>query len=534
MTHVITGGCCSDASCIPVCPVQCIRPRPGDPDFTTAEQLYIDPAICIDCMACMDECPVNAITPDWELPSDLGPFLSINSDYFALNPIEESAPPSPVRKKLSPEHPELAVAIVGSGPAGCYAAAELSQIAGVRVSLFDRLPTPFGLVRAGVAPDHAATKKIVDQFGVTLKRPNVDCFFNVDVGRDISVDELLQYHHAVIWAGGATDDRRLGIPGEDLIGCESARQFVGWYNGHPDHADKEVDLSSENVVVIGNGNVALDVARILTQPPTELDETDIAEHAIEQLRGSAVSRVSITARRGPQFAAFTVGELIGLERTADVVILAVKDEVDEASDTCSHSEELLAAAALRTAPDAGKSVSFRFGLTPQRILGTDRVEGVEFVRNDGEVEVIDASLVIRAIGYQGVPVDGLPFDPVTHTLPHESGRVMDPATGSSLTGIYCSGWIKRGATGVIGTNRTDAAETVDAMLFDHSRGRLDSPEAGVDECARLVRERQPDVVDRAAWDRIDKAERAAGKSAGRTRLKLVTIPTMLAASNTAD
>jgi ferredoxin--NADP+ reductase len=302
MTFVITSGCCNDSSCIPVCPVQCIRPRPGDPDFLSTEQLYIDPATCIDCGACMDECPVNAIHSEWDLPETLSDYLDINARYFETTPIVESSPPDPIRRRLPADKPNLAVAIVGTGPAGCYAAAELSEIPGVTVSVFDRLPTPFGLVRSGVAPDHSNTKLITKRFGAVLNRPNVTCFFNVEVGRDVTVDELLQHHHAVIWAGGASDDRRLGIDGEDLSGCMSAREFVAWYNGHPDYAEKSISLDTDRAVVIGNGNVALDVARVLAQPASALERTDISDVALDTLRTSQVRpprpRVRRVHRRG--------------------------------------------------------------------------------------------------------------------------------------------------------------------------------------------------------------------------------------------
>lgn len=330
MTFVITQGCCNDASCIAVCPVQCIRPRPGDPDFVTAEQLYIDPATCIDCGACQDECPVSAINSEWDLPEERSEFLQINADYFVTNPIEVSSPPDPIRRTLPSDRPELAVAIVGTGPAGCYAAAALSDINGVTVSMFDRLPTPFGLVRSGVAPDHGNTKQITKRFGGLFARQNLRAYLNVEVGRDITIDELLEHHHAVIWAAGASDDRKLGIAGEGLKGCVSAREFVAWYNGHPDFADRAHDFDGKRVVVIGNGNVALDVARVLAQPVEALERSDAADYAIEALRGSDVEEVVVTARRGPEFAAYTTGEMIGLHHVDGVKVVVLREEVAEA------------------------------------------------------------------------------------------------------------------------------------------------------------------------------------------------------------
>jgi ferredoxin--NADP+ reductase len=228
MTYVITQGCCNDAACVPVCPVQCIRPRPGDPDFTTAEQLYIDPQTCIDCGACFDACPVDAISADDALPDHLADYLRINADYFDGLPVEPSPVPTATRRELPRDRGVLRVAVVGSGPSACYAVAELSQLKGVEVSVFDRLPTPYGLVRYGVAPDHPETRLVGDHFRTELSRTSVTCYFNVEIGRDLSVAELADHHHAVLWAAGANDDRRLDIPGEHLAGSHSARELVAW------------------------------------------------------------------------------------------------------------------------------------------------------------------------------------------------------------------------------------------------------------------------------------------------------------------
>jgi ferredoxin--NADP+ reductase len=529
MTFVITQGCCNDTSCIPVCPVQCIRPRPGDPDFTTTEQLYIDPATCIDCGACMDVCPVSAIYSEWDLPERFVDYLKTNASYFETNPIMESSPPDPVHRRLPAEHPELAVAIVGSGPAGCYAAAALTEIPGVRVSVFERLPTPFGLVRFGVAPDHPNTKLVTKSFGTVLGRPNVECYFNVQVGRDISIDELLEHHHAVIWAGGAGDDRRLGIPGEDLAGCVSARELVAWYNGHPDNADLRPDLSGGRAVVIGNGNVALDVARILAQPVESLVGTDMADHATAALAQSRICEVVVTARRGPEFAACSTGELSALEHVEGLTLVTLKDEVTDISSSDRRGAVVLAAAG-RCPPEGGRSITLRFGLRPESIDGTGKVESVSFCRADGSTETIEAGLVVRAIGYRGRSVDALPFDEVTGTLCHLAGSVHDPTTGESVVGVYCSGWIKRGATGIIGTNKSDSAETVDTILHDLAAGRLRNPAGNRESFWALIRTRQPDLVDKSAWSRIDQAERAAGQKSGRPRKKFVALADLLAAA----
>lgn len=529
MTYLINQGCCKDGSCIPVCPVQCIRPRPGDPDFTTTEQLYIDPATCIDCGACMDECPVDAIDSEFDLPEQMTDYLEINAGYFEANPITESLPPDPVYRKLPAGRTELSVAIVGSGPAACYAAGELSEIKGVTVSLFERLPTPYGLVRAGVAPDHQKTKQIANRFGTVLARPNVSCFFNTEVGRDISIDELLEHHHAVLWAGGADDDRRLGIPGEELPGCFSAREFVAWYNGHPDFTEQKFDLAGERAVVIGNGNVALDVARVLAQPVSALEPTDIATHAVDALGASGVRDVVVAARRGPEFAAYTTGELLSLDGTEGIALRALADEVEHHADTGRRAEVVQAAAA-RTASDGERTITLRYGLTPVSVNGDGKVESVTFRRADGSTETIETSLVLRAVGYRGRAVAGLPFDEVTGTLPHRNGGVYDPETGMRVAGVYCAGWIKRGATGMIGSNKTDSAETVDVILHDLEGWRLAEPVHDLEHLHKLVAARNPDLVDKQAWSRIDQAERRAGKEAGRARIKLVSIGELLASS----
>jgi ferredoxin/flavodoxin---NADP+ reductase len=527
MTFVITQGCCSDGSCVTVCPVQCIRPRPGDPDFTTAEQLYIDPDNCIDCGACLDECPVDAVHSDWDLPDQFADYPAINAEYFETNPLVGVGPPTFSRRMLPAEHAELRVAIVGTGPAACYAAGTLSDVKGVSVTMLERLPTPYGLVRAGVAPDHVNTKKMTDRFAGVLARANVECFFNVQVGRDISIEELLEHHHAVLWAGGASDDRKLGIEGEQLAGVHAARSFVAWYNGHPDYVEQSFDLSGDRVVVIGNGNVALDVARTLLRPVEALATTEMADHALAALAESNVSEVVVAARRGPEHAAYSLGELLALDQLDGIEVLAAPDEIP--ADGSGRRHDVLIRAAAREG-GAAKTIRFRFGLEPVAIEGDGRTEAITFRRADGELERLETSLVLRAIGYRGTAVDGLPFDEVTATLPHESGRVMDPATDEPVTGIYCSGWIKRGPRGIIGSNKQDAEETVDALLHDLGADRLAAPTQPVGALGALLAERVTDLLDKAAWGRIDLEEKRLGRESSRTRQKLVTVEELLAAS----
>ncbi|WP_344041953.1 FAD-dependent oxidoreductase [Nocardioides panacihumi] len=528
MTYVITQGCCNDGSCITVCPVQCIRPRPGDPDFTSTEQLYIDPETCIDCGACLDECPVDAVHSDWDLPEQYSDYLAINADYFVTNPLVGVGPPTFTRRTLPENRSTLSVAVVGTGPAACYAAGALSEIKGVSVTMLERLPTPYGLVRAGVAPDHANTKKITDRFATVLGRANVSCYFNVEVGRDVSLSELLDYHHAVLWAGGARDDRRLGIEGEEKDGVHGARSFVAWYNGHPDHTAEEFDLSGERVVVIGNGNVALDVARTLLRPTEVLERTEMAEHAVAALRASNVREVVIAARRGPEHAAFSLGEIMALDQLDGITVSAVDDELTGRDGDRRH--DVLVRAASRTSGGDTKSIRFRFGLEPVAVEGDGAAEAVVFRRPDGGTERVETSLVLRAIGYRGTPVDGLPFDEVTATLPHDAGRVVDPQTDESVPGVYCSGWIKRGPRGIIGSNKSDAEETVDSILQDLVADRLSDPAYPSADLEKLLSGRVDDLLDKAAWGRIDLEEKRLGRESSRPRLKLVTVEELLAAS----
>jgi ferredoxin/flavodoxin---NADP+ reductase len=512
---------------VAVCPVQCIWPRPGEPDFGGAEQLYIDPVTCIDCGACFDACPVGAVHPDWDLPDEFEEYLAINAEYFETNPLEGPSAPSLTRHVLPERHPELRVAIVGTGPAACYAAGVLGEIRGVSVTMIERLPTPFGLVRAGVAPDHVNTKKMADRFASMLARPNVRCWFNVQVGRDVSIGELLEHHHAVLWAGGAPDDRRLGIVGEELAGVHAARAFVAWYNGHPDHAEERFDLSGERVVVIGNGNVALDVARTLLRPAEHFVGTDMAEHAVTALRGSAVEEVVIAARRGVEHAACSQGELMALDRLEGVTVLTEAEEV--VGHGGDRKADLLVRAAGREGRE-GRVVRFRFGLEPLAIEGEGRVGSITFKKPDGSTERIETSVVLRAIGYRGTPVQGLPFDAVTATLPNDAGRVVDPESGETVEGVYCSGWIKRGARGIIGSNRTDAEETVDSILQDLGAGRLPEPARPLEALEELLAGRVEVPLDKAAWGRIDREERRLGRENSRPRQKLVTVQELLDAS----
>ncbi|MCD2146637.1 FAD-dependent oxidoreductase [Gordonia paraffinivorans] len=555
MAHVITRPCCNDASCVSVCPVNCIHPTPDEPEFLTAEALYIDPETCIDCGACIDECPVEAIVPDDQLTEKDEPYLQINADYYKDHDVEGGLVP-PRKAPQLPADKELHVAIVGAGPAAFYAAEELVRKPTIKVDMFDRLPTPYGLVRAGVAPDHAATKGVERTFASVAAKKNFDYFLNVEVGKHISHDELVARYHAVIYAVGAATDKRLGIEGEDLRNSVAATQFVAWYNGHPDYVDLDVDLSAERAVVVGNGNVALDVARILVTDPDELAKTDIADHALAKLRESNIKEVVLLGRRGIAQAAYTNSEFLALGDVegVDVVIDPAELVLDPASEAALADDTLdsTIATKIRLAREfserpqtpGNKRIVFRFLVSPVEITGDGEVAGVTCARNayvddaSGRVAVapteerfdIDAGLVLRAIGYRGVPVTDLPFDESRGVVPNESGRVQATAGGDVMPGLYVAGWIKRGASGGIGMNRVCGQETARAVIDDFIAETLADPSTPRDDVAAIVADRGAHRIDLAGWKAIDAAEKAAGKAAQRPRTKFVSIPEFEAAA----
>ncbi|HYI98553.1 MAG TPA: FAD-dependent oxidoreductase [Thermoleophilaceae bacterium] len=450
----------------------------------------------------------------------------------------------------------LRVAVVGSGPAGFYAAGHLlsAKDVTVEVDMFDRLPTPFGLVRAGVAPDHPKIKSVTRVYEKTAAKPEFRFFGNVHVGRDIGHEDLRRHYHAIVYSFGAETDRQLGIPGEDLPGSWAATQFVAWYNGHPDYRDLEFDLSCERVAVIGNGNVAMDVARMLVLPREELVVTDTADHAIEALSESKVKEVYILGRRGPAQAAFTNPELRELGELTDADVIVEPFELDrhsaqsiegEGDITPRRNVEILQDFAAREPTGKSKRVVLRFLVSPVEIRGDGRVEQLELVRNElehgsdggiraqatGEHETLDVGLVFRSIGYRGIPLEGVPFDEWKGTIPNEEGRVVDPHEQRTLPGVYVAGWIKRGPSGVIGTNKRDAQETVEHLLEDAREDRLPAAEHPArDAIEELLAERQPEFVEYSGWELIDAAEKAAGEPHGRPRVKLTRVAEMLEAA----
>jgi ferredoxin--NADP+ reductase len=459
----------------------------------------------------------------------------------------------------TPDNP-LRVAIVGSGPSGFYAAGHLLKSKShpdlaVQVDLYDRLPTPWGLVRGGVAPDHPNIKAVSRVYEKTALHPEFRFHGNVELGRDISREELLDRYHAVVYAVGAQTDRRMGIPGEDLPGSWAATEFVAWYNGHPDYRDVEFDLSCERAVVIGNGNVAADVARMLALTRDELAVTDVADHALDALAESSIREIVVLGRRGPAQAAFTNPELLELGEMTDADVLVDPRDVEldplsrafieseSANITSRKNVEILTGYAGRDPGSKPRRIVLRFLVSPVEILGEDRVTGIRIARNElvgdesgavraqptGEVEELGCGIVFRSIGYRGLPLPGLPFDERRCVIPNEGGRIA--GDGGPLAGEYVTGWIKRGPTGIIGTNKRDAQETVDALLADLDSGSLGEPsQPGREGVEELLAERRPDHVTYAGWEAIDRAEREAGEPHGRPRVKLCSFEELLEAA----
>ena len=446
-------------------------------------------------------------------------------------------------------------AVIGAGPSGFYAADQLLK-ANVAVDLFDALPTPYGLVRAGVAPDHPKIKSVTRMYDKTAQHPGFRFFGGVELGADVTVGDLLERYHAVVYAVGTPTDNGLGIPGDDRPGSVAATEFVAWYNGHPGHVDEAFDLSCDRAVVIGNGNVAIDVARMLVLEPDELASTDTADHAIEAFARASVTEVVILGRRGPAQAAFTNPELreLGQLARADVVVDPAELELDpqsavwleseDASPTVRRNVAMLREFGARQPTRKSHRIELRFCRSPVEILGDGDgpVTGLRVVRNrlepdsrggvravgTNEQEVMPCGLVIRSIGYRGRPLPGVPFDERRGLIRNDGGRVCED-DGTPRTGEYAVGWIKRGPSGVIGTNKKCAADTVARLLDDLARGRLNDPPAvSGDAIGPWLRTRVPGLVTWRGWEAIDEHERGLGAPAGRPRVKLVRVPEMLA------
>ncbi|MFE0700672.1 FAD-dependent oxidoreductase [Streptomyces sp. NPDC058872] len=544
MTYAITQTCCNDATCIAVCPVNCIHPTPDEPDFGTTEMLYIDPKSCIDCGACADACPVDAIFPADRLTGRLREYEAVNASYYAdRTPAPVLASPNfhawgepAFDRSIPADFAPIRVAVVGTGPAGMYAAEDLLLHTNAEVTLIDRLPVAGGLVRYGVAPDHPATKGAGEAFARFHGHPRVQVRLGVEVGRDVTPEELAAHHHAVVYAVGASSDRRLGIPGEDLPGSVSATSVVSWYNAHPETEADAVRFPTERVVVVGNGNVALDVARVLVMDPEDLARTDIADHALAALRDARVREVVLLGRRGPEDAAYTTSELLALKHLPGVDL--VVDDADPRTGAAIDAAGPRAKAALlrglereavdwtAAPPRDRRRIVLRFHSAPVEALGDDAVRAVRVTEEGATAgREIGTGLLVRAVGYRGLPLAGLPFEESTGTVPHAAGRV------AGAPGNYVVGWIKRGPSGGIGANRSCAEETVGTLLSDAVAGRLPAPTGTSRDFRRLLRQRVGrGLVDARGLASIERVERARGRKAGRPRVKLATVPELVAAA----
>lgn len=538
MAYAITQSCCKDASCVSVCPVDCIHPTPDEPDFGTADLLYVDPDVCIDCGACADACPVAAPKPIDILRGGEEVFAQLNAAYYEQRPEHESPRTHTWDEMGGDLDHQLTIAIVGTGPAASYTARELLLSTDAKITMIDKLPVPGGLVRGGVAPDHTDTKKFSSIFHWAYKHPRTKMVMNVEVGRDISHEEVLRHHDVVIYGVGARLDRPLGVSGEDLPGVLAAPDVVGWYNGALDVPAAEVVIEGDRVVVVGNGNVALDLARLLLEDPEVLARTDMADHALAAFRDLAVREVVLLGRRGPSYAAFTRPELLMMPPGIDVVV--ARDPLTEAelheAEPGSNAEVLarlpLADADLAEPPRGNRRLVFAFGRQVVGVDGDARVEAVR-IAPTGEREgvvTVPCGTLIRSTGHRGSPVRGLPFDEATSTIPHQGGRVMDPATGEPVPGAYVVGWIKRGAVGGIGANRTCAHETVASIVADANAGRIPRAPKSRLTFGPFVRARVDGVVGRRRMLAIEKAEEKRGRRQGRPRVKFDSVEDMLKVS----
>ncbi|MCP4427516.1 MAG: FAD-dependent oxidoreductase [Chloroflexi bacterium] len=458
--------------------------------------------------------------------------------------------------RIGIESNPLRVAIIGAGPTGFYTADHLFRQKGltVEVDMFERLPSPYGLVRYGVAPDHQKIKSVTKVYDRTAQKPGFRYFGNVELGKHISVDDLRRHYHQIVYTTGAQTDRRLGIPGEDLAGSVPATEFVAWYNGHPDYRDYEVDLSVEAAAVVGIGNVAMDVARILSRTPEELAETDIADYALEALSQSKIKKVYVLGRRGPAQAKFTTPEIkeLGELADADCVVLAEEAELDELSkeelDNRATAKKVEVIQSYAGREDNGKSrkVTVRFLVSPVELMGDEqgRVTKMRLVKNKlfptntgkmwpratDQFEEIPVGLVFRSVGYRGQALPGVPFYDDWGVILNEEGRVLDSETKEPVLGEYTGGWIKRGPSGVIGTNKPDALETVKHMMEDLAAGKTLVPERPSAEAAEaMARERQPDCFTYDEWLRLKEMEIAKGEAQGRPRVKFTSAEEMRAA-----
>nr|WP_287484293.1 FAD-dependent oxidoreductase [Rhodococcus sp. (in: high G+C Gram-positive bacteria)] len=439
------------------------------------------------------------------------------------------------------------MAIVGSGAAGSYALLELLRYPNVRVTVFERLPTPWGLVRAGVAPDHQDTKAVTAIFEQSADHGHVQFVMNVEVGKDLFHADLARHHHAVIYASGASSDRRLNIPGEHLSGNVAASEFVQWYNGHPDAATQAFDFSTTRAVIVGNGNVALDIGRLLVSEPDSLARTDMADYAVAALRQSSIKEVVILGRRGPREAAFSGPELLALSQVDGVDVIA---DLPDGTPLDQHSDDIAPLkiqlmnelATHSSSSDSNRRVILRFDTSPLEMVGEGRVTGLRVSHTrcnstgpystppfakDGTY-VIETGMVLRSIGYHGRAIDGIPFDPERGVVPNTNGRVTH--NGTVVGGVYTTGWIKRGARGVIGTNRECAKDTVASLMSDHRNHVLAEPTGDGETLESMLLVRVPGATNLKGWRSIDHIERTTGHLVGAPRKKITDRAALLAAA----
>ena len=549
MTYVVTQACIGNkhTDCVDVCPVDAFREGP--------DMLYIDPEGCIDCNACLIQCPERAIYPLSAVPKDMVSFIELNARKAIVSPaITESR--SKEQRSASANDMPFSLAVVGSGPAGFYAVEELlRQLPAARIDIFERLPTPFGLVRYGVAPDHPRIKSVAENFEKIAEHPRVRFFGNVNIGQDIQRNTLLQHYHAVIYATENSVSHELGIPGSDVDNVFGAAEFVGWYNGHPYHSELPVDLSASVAVVIGMGNVALDIARILVLPPDELAKTDISRVALEKIREGSIGEVRIIARRGPAQAAFTPGELEqlssipGLDFVIDANDLVLDAETEtrlEEADFIEARQNVDLLRELASRPRCGGTkIHFEFRAAPRQLVEKEgklkSLTGVrtELVSDDsGQVRAVaidqrfefEAGLIVNATGYRGQSIEGVPFDPESGLIPNENGRIIgsgsagEPVDQAGYSKEFVAGWIKRGASGVIGSNKQCASETV-ARLLDALPDEV--PPLTGDDVEEYLRLQGISWVSHADWKLLDKYELAEGRRHGCIRKKVTTVSGML-------
>ena len=450
----------------------------------------------------------------------------------------------------------LRVAIIGSGPSGFYAAEHLQKQANLttEIDMFDRLPTPYGLVRGGVAPDHQKIKSVTKVYDRIAQKPGFRFYGNVEYGTDLTMRDLQEHYHAVIFAVGAQTDRQLGIPGEDLSGSHAATEFVAWYNAHPDYRNFEFNLNAESVAVIGLGNVAMDVVRILARTKQELHETDIADYALEELSQNQVKRIYVLGRRGPAQSAFTNPEIKELGEMLDAEVIVSPDEValdehsrayiDSGQDrTATRNVEILTEYSKQVPQGKKCQIIMRFLVSPVEIIGTDSVEAIKIVKNElyetengslrpratDQYETLPVQLVFRSVGYRGVPLPDVPFYDRWGTIPNDKGRVLTAHdSGVSVTGNYVVGWIKRGPSGIIGTNKPDSVETATMLLEDVQTGKLFTPsQPARSALEQRLHERNVQYVTYEDWLILDKLEQERGAAVNRPRVKFSRVPAML-------